>query len=136
MHIGPRNLTLIVIALAAFFAWQKLSPGNQEVVVLRTATLNGEDYFATLWVVEAENHLWIRAETPTRRWLPAVRADPEVVVRRHGRDRRYVAKIYDDPEAREYVDSLFRAKYGLADAVRAMFTRRETIPIRLALRRG
>jgi len=136
MHIGTRKLAIAAIALACFFGWQKLSPGAQEVVVLRTETLDGQDHYATLWVVEAENYLWIRAETPTRRWLPAVRANPEVIVRRHGRDRRYQAKIFDDPDARAYVDALFRAKYGMADAVRDLFTRRETIPIRLAARAG
>jgi hypothetical protein len=136
MHIGSRNLALAAIALACFLGWQKLSPGAQEVVVLRTQTFDGQDHYATLWVAQAENYLWIRAETPTRRWLPAVRAHPEVILRRHGRDRRYTAQIFDDPEARAYVDSLFRAKYGLADWVRGVFTRRDSIPIRLALRQG
>jgi hypothetical protein len=42
--------------------------------------------------------------------------------------------LWDTPEGRAYVDPLFRAKYGLADQVRALFRRGGTVPIRLYLR--
>ncbi|MDH5566277.1 MAG: hypothetical protein OEY15_06390 [Myxococcales bacterium] len=131
MYLRSRGFALASIALALFLGWKVLARGAHEVVVLRTETLQGQDHYATLWVVDAEKFVWIRAESPTRRWLPAVRKNPQVTLRRGGRDLRYRATIWDTPEARAYVDPMFRAKYGLADTARAILTQRETIPIRL-----
>ena len=133
MRFGQRTLLLILLGLTCVLAWRALSRGAQEIAVLHTSTVNNEDHFATVWVVDDDPYVWIRAEDPARRWLPAVREDPRVSLRRAGRVYGYRAMLWDTPEGRAYVDPLFRAKYGLADQVRALFRRSGTIPIRLDL---
>jgi hypothetical protein len=134
MRISQRSLLLILLGLSCFLAWRTLSRGTHEIAVLHTSTVENRDHFATVWVVDDGPYLWIRAEDPARRWLPAVREDPSVSLRRAGRVSGYRAALWDTPEGRAYVDPLFRAKYGLAEEVRALFRRAETIPIRLDLR--
>lgn len=134
MHISQRSLLLILLGLCCFLGWRALSRGAHEIAVLQTATVGNQDHFATLWVVDDGPYVWIRAEDSTRRWLPAVREDPNVTLRRRGHEYAFAATVWDTQEGRAYVDPLFRAKYGLADEVRALFKRRETIPIRLVPR--
>ena len=131
MHISRRSLLLILLGLSCFLAWRSLSRAAHETAVLHTSTVENRDYFATVWVVDDGPYLWIRAEDPARRWLPAVREEPSVSLRRAGREYAYRAALWDTPEGRAYVDPLFRAKYGLADEARAFFRRTGTIPIRL-----
>ena len=133
MRFSRRNLLLILLGLSCFLAWRSLSRAAHEIAVLHTSKVENRDYFATVWVVDDGPYLWIRAEDPARRWLPAVREDPNVSLRRAGREYAYHAALWDTPEGRAYVDPLFRAKYGLAEEVRALFRRTETIPIRLDL---
>jgi hypothetical protein len=126
-----RALTCLLIGVAGFHGWKSLSRAAQETVVLRTSTLRNADHFATLWVVDAPPHVWIRAEDRRRRWLAPVQADPDVELRRGGATFRYRAVPFDTPEARAWVDRLFREKYGLADRVRGLLGDRDTLPIRL-----
>jgi hypothetical protein len=60
-----------------------------------------------------------------------VQQNPNVQLRRSGRQRTYRAMVFDKPEARAYVDPRFREKYGLADRWRAWRDGSDTIPIRL-----
>ncbi|HZO08607.1 MAG TPA: DUF2255 family protein [Myxococcota bacterium] len=124
-------LAYLLLGCAVFFAWRSFSRAAQETVVLHTATLANQDHFATLWVVEDDGRIWIRAETRQRRWLAAVLARPEVELRRAGTTRRYQALPFDNPEAVATVDALFRTKYGLADRLRELATDRDPLPIRL-----
>ena len=124
-------LVYLLLGSAVFFAWKSVSRAAQETVVLHTSTLANQDHFATLWVVEDDGRVWIRAETRQRRWLAAVLAHPEVELRRAGTTRRYEAQPFDDPEAIAAVNALFRAKYGLADRLRELTTDRDPLPIRL-----
>jgi hypothetical protein len=121
----------LLLAGALVLGWRSFSRGAQETVVLRTSTVGNQDHFATLWVVDAHPYVWIRAEDRRRRWLGSVEAHPEVELRRNGRTLRYRATLYDTPEARAYVDAMFREKYGLADRVRDLLAPRDTLPIRL-----
>jgi hypothetical protein len=126
-----RTTVYLLIGAALFFGWRSLSRATRETVVLSTSTLGSQDRFATLWVVDDPPHVWIRAEDRTRRWLGAIEANPDVELRRAGRTLRYHATPYDTPEARDYVDALFREKYGFADRVRDSLGRRDPLPIRL-----
>ena len=134
MRFGQRTLLLILLGLTCVLAWRTISRGAHEIAVLHTSTYEHEDHFAAVWVVDDGPYVWIRAEDPARLWLPAVRAEPGVTLRRGGRQYAYRATVWDAPDARAYVDPLFRAKYGLADQVRALFRRSGTVPIRLDLR--
>ena len=124
-------VTWALLGAAVYFGWENLSPSAQETVVLRTSTLGNEDHFATLWVVDDPPHVWIRAENRQRRWLDSVLRHPEVELRRGDETLHLVATPYDTPDARAYVDAMFREKYGLADRLRELLTPRDTLPIRL-----
>ena len=124
-------LAYLLLGYAVFFGWRSFSPAAQETVVLHTGAVRNEEHFATLWVVEDEGRLWIRAETRQRSWLGPLETHPEVELRRAGRTRRYEAVPMDDPEAIAYVNALFREKYGLADRLRELTTARDPLPIRL-----
>jgi hypothetical protein len=126
-----QTVVYLLIGLAFFFGWKNFSRAAQETVVLRTSTLENQDRFATLWVVDDHPHVWIRAEDPRRRWLRPVQANPNVELVRGGRTLRYRATPFDTPEARTYVDAMFREKYGFADRVRESLGHRDTLPIRL-----
>lgn len=126
-----RLITWLLVGAGLYFGWQSFSRAAQETVVLHTSTLGNEDHFATLWVVDDPPAVWIRAETRERRWLPAVERNPNVELRRGGQTLRYSATPLDTDEARDYVDAMFREKYGLADRLRALLGPRDTLPIRL-----
>jgi hypothetical protein len=126
-----KAITYLLIGCAVFVGWKSFARGAQETVLLHTATVRNQDHFATLWVVDDGPRVWIRAENRERRWLGPVQVDPKVELRRRGRTQRYLAVPFDDPDAIAYVDALFRAKYGFADRVRALFDTRDPLPIRL-----
>jgi hypothetical protein len=126
-----KRLAYLLLVGALFFSWKSFSQAARETVVLHTGTVGSQDHFATLWVVDDDGRVWIRAETRQRRWLGPLQARPEVELRRGGQTRRYEAVPMDDPEAIAYVNALFREKYGLADRLREIVTTRDPLPIRL-----
>jgi hypothetical protein len=132
LHVTHRTLALVVIAAVLAAGWSALRAGEREIAVLRVFDGTGADVFATLWVVDDEaGFAWIRANRPDRRWLTIIERNPKVELRRQGRNRRYVAHVFDTPDARAYVAPRFRAKYGLADRWREWTSGRDTIPVRL-----
>ena len=134
MHLSRGKVLFLLIALGVFYAWQNLSLAAHESVVLHISPAsNNQDTYATLWVVDDGQHLWLRSENPRRHWLADLRDNPLVELRRNGRTLNYRANVYDNANARAYVDPMFRAKYGFADELHAMLTRRDSVPIRLEL---
>ncbi len=131
MRVTRGWILFFSIAVAVFFGWQNLSRSAHETAVLHTPNVRNWDTYTTLWVVEDEHNLWIRAESRQRLWLDSLRGNPRVELRRNGRTFSYRANLYDTAETRAYVDPMFREKYGLADHLRALVTRRDTVPIRL-----
>lgn len=104
---------------------------NVEVVTLHTqATAASFDHFARVLIADDERSAWIRAETPDRLWLEAIREHPEVIIERNGRTRRYEADIWEGG-AHDRVDRLFREKYGFVDRVLDWAWRRDPVVIRL-----
>lgn len=134
MDLTRKGMLVFLIGLALFFGWKNLSRAAQEIVVLRTLGVRYEDHFATLWVVDDDHFVWIRAENRKRRWLSHLRENPNVDLRRSGQTIAYRATFFDTPEARAYVDPKFRAKYGFADWIRELLGDRDTLPIRLEAR--
>jgi hypothetical protein len=131
MRLNRRTLQITLGVLVAYLGWQNLSFANSEVVVLRTFGTGHVEHYASLWMIEDGRHLWVRADNRERRWLRHVRANPQIELSRDGQTRSYLATFFDYPDAREYVDSRFRQKYGFADWVRALTEDRDTLPIRL-----
>ena len=131
MHLTHRTLVLAGIALVMGFAWFALNAGTRDVGVLRTFDVLGKDLYTTLWVADDGEFVWIRANRPDRKWLFHVQQNPNVQLRRFGRQGAYRAVVFDKPDARAYVAPRFRAKYGLADRWREWRYGNDTIPIRL-----
>lgn len=131
MNLSRRAVALVAAGLALSLAWKSLARGAQETAVLHTIAVNHQDRFATLWLVDDGRRVWIRAENRQRRWIRDVRENPDVELRRAGRSYAYRAVPFDTPEARRYVDALFREKYGFADWLRARLGSRDPLPIRL-----
>lgn len=128
--ISRKILLWALLVSLGMLAWNKIAA--QETVMLQ---ISGErdDHYARLWVVEAKPYLWIRAETPKRRWLEPLREHPNVFLWRGDQRLGLHAVIWEDrvSDGHAYVDSLFRQKYGLVDQARSLLRKEPTILIRL-----
>jgi len=131
VYITHRTLVLAGIAVALALAWSAIHGAGQDVGVLRTFDVQGMDFYTTLWVIDDGEFVWIRANSPDRKWLSYVRKNPDVQLRRFGRQRAYRAMVFDKPEARAFVGPRFREKYGLADRWREWRYGSDTVPVRL-----
>lgn len=131
MRIQRRTLVLALCAIGLYYAWQALGRSVDEVATLYAPGLGTDDHYTRVWVVEDRPYTWIRAERPTRSWLPAVRGNPNVTLTRHGQRAAYRAEVREDAETVAFVDALFREKYGLADEARELLAPRQSVPIRL-----
>jgi hypothetical protein len=131
MRIQRRTLVLALCAVALYYGWKALGRSADEVATLYAPGIGTDDHYTRVWVVEDRPYYWIRAEKPTRSWLPAVRGNPDVTLTLRGQRLALRADIREDPETVIFVDTLFRAKYGLADAARDVLTERHSVPIRL-----
>jgi hypothetical protein len=131
VHVNRRTLALAGIAVVLVLAWSALRVGARDVGVLRTFDVQGKDLYTTLWVVDDAGFVWIRATRPDRNWLSHLQQNPNVQLRRSGRQRTYHAMVFDKDEVRAHVDRRFREKYGLADRWREWREGNDTIPIRL-----
>ncbi|MBW2270896.1 MAG: hypothetical protein JRH16_20240 [Deltaproteobacteria bacterium] len=135
MRVTRRPILVFATTIALLLGWSAVRAGEREIAVLRTFDGHGQDRFTTLWVVDdASGFVWIRAHRPDRHWLSQLHEGPPVELRRGGRSRRYVARIFDDDRTRAYVAPWFRDKYGLADFWRDWSGGRDTVPVRLQVR--
>ena len=126
------KVIFVLIAVIAFFGWNNLSVSANKTAVLHIpAIARNQDTFVTLWVVEDQRSLWIRAERRQRLWLDLLRGNPLIELTRNGHTVTYRANPLDDLEAQAYVDGIFLKKYGLADQLRGLLMLRDTVPIRL-----
>jgi hypothetical protein len=128
--LSRKVLFFALCTALGMFGWNTISA--QETVMLHIPAEH-EDYYATLWVVEAKPYLWIRAETPTRSWLEPLRENPNVYLWRGEVRRRYHAVIWENRggDAHAYVSALFREKYGWFDYARSLLRTTPTTLIRL-----
>jgi hypothetical protein len=131
MRLNRRTLWVTLLVLAAYWGWENLSLATSEVVVLRTFGTGHVEHYASLWVIDDGQHFWIRADNRERSWLEPMRANRQIEISRNGQTDSYLATFFDDPDARVYVDSRMREKYGFADWLRELIDDRDTLPIRL-----
>lgn len=131
MRIDRRTLMLILLGVAAFWGWQKLSYATGEIAVLRTLGSGSVEHYATVWYVHANRSLWIRAERRDLPWLAEIHANPRVELAIDGTTRSYHANPMDIPKYQAYIDTEFRKKYGAMDWLRALRGGRDTLPIQL-----
>jgi hypothetical protein len=125
-----RGILGIGLGAALVLAGVDWAEKNVEVVTLHVAG-RSSDFYPRLFVVDDAPAIWIRAERPDRLWLSAVRENPAVTVHRGDRDIAYHAQVGSSDAGHEWVDKLFRAKYGALDRLAAWVWRRDAVPIRL-----
>lgn len=103
-----------------------------EVVTLTSFGAGGAPFHTHLWVVDAEEMPWLRAGQPGERWLARIRANPRVLLRRHGTESRYTAVPVTDPATRDRINALMRQKYGWADrTISLLRDGKKSVPVRL-----
>jgi len=131
MSISRRTLLLALLAASGALAWQNLILATDEIAVLSTMGTGHTEHYASVWYVEANHALWIRAENREQPWLPDLLANPRIELAIGGQTRSYTAQPMDIPKYQAFIDAEFRKKYGLADWVRSLSGKRDTLPIQL-----
>lgn len=105
-----------------------------EVVTLYTRAAQGREYQTSLWVVEQQGRLWLRAGRPGSGWLKRLVETPEVRVERAGVVGDYRAVVV--MPQRERINALMADRYGWADQLIGLLRDPEAVtPIRLDPRR-
>ncbi len=104
---------------------------NVEVATLHTRGAIQEHYTRVFVVDDDGPVVWVRAERPDRLWLKALRRNPDVILRRAGRDVPYRAVPWNGTGGHQRIDALFRDKYGAFDMLSGFVWRRDAVPIRL-----
>ena len=105
-----------------------------EVVTLYTRDDRGREYQTSLWVVEQNGRLWLRAGQPGSDWLKRLVETPEVRLERAGvlGDYRAVVVV----SQRDRINTLMADRYGWADQMIGLLRDPEAVtPIRLDPRR-
>jgi hypothetical protein len=111
--------------------WHVSAPALSDVAILHVSDVENTDRYVTLWAVEDTGSIWLRAARPDREWLDWLRERANVELELGGESARYTAEIFEQPDARERVDELMRAKYGWADRARELLLGTDTVPVRL-----
>lgn len=103
-----------------------------EVVSLVTEDDHGAHYETTLWIVDQDGALFLRASRPRVQWLVRLRTHPGVEIRRGERLLHFVAHPDERPEVRARVNAAMAAKYGTANRLLGhLFDLERAVPIRL-----
>ncbi len=101
-----------------------------ETITLRSYRADGLAQETSLWVVEDQGQLWIRAGQPDSKWLARIRARPEVDVTRAGQEKHYRAVVVPGQLAR--INRLMAERYGWVDRALGMLRDSSaSVPIRL-----
>lgn len=106
---------------------------SSELVVLKTRDIDRQDFYTTLWAVDEDRWIWLRAISPNSPWLEHLSSGKPVELERNGETTRYEVSVIHDPRIRRQVDAWMREKYGLADRARELVWGRDTVPVKLEL---
>jgi hypothetical protein len=126
------GLGLAVLAVVVLMTGISAMSPSSEVVVLTSSDAGGEGLETTVWIVEDQGDLWLRAGNPDSEWLGRVRANPEIALERGDATLRYQAVLVDEDAARERVNELMAEKYGASNSMVSLWGDHSvSIPIRL-----
>jgi hypothetical protein len=104
-----------------------------EVVVLRTRAAGGAGRETRTWIADEAGGAWIEAASPERPFLWDVTTNPAVELWRHGRWRRCVALVAENPAGHEHIRRLLGEKYGWKDRwIGLLADTRRSLGLRLA----
>ena len=131
--VGMKGSTLlaVVAALALLAGWSAVQSAGQDIAVLRTFDFSGVDLYTTLWSLDDGRTVWIRANRPDREWLAQMRRNPDVELKRRGRNAKFRALLFERMRSEAYVEAGFREKYALADRWREWTNGNDTILVQL-----
>ena len=125
--MGIGVLVALGLVMGLMFAASEL---GGEVVTLVTSDTDGTLHETSLWIVEDEGALWLRAGNPDSSWLKRIRKTPAVTLTRAGKTVRYRAEVVLGRNGR--INQLMADGYGWADRViGGMRDAAETVAIRL-----
>jgi acyl transferase domain-containing protein len=95
----------------------EVGPGNT-LTTLATRNAEGTTFETSLWIIEDEGSLWLRAGNPDSSWLKRIRATPQVEVTRGDETVVYLAEVVSGRSGR--VNQRMAEEYGWADQVIAL----------------
>ncbi len=121
---------LALVGLAAIFGASEI---GGEVVTLQTIDADGSPVTTRLWIVEHDDHFWLRSGEPGSGWLQRLKANPKVIVERDGTPYEYNAvPIEGDPELRDRIHELMAENYAGAERLVSLIRDGNlSIPVRL-----
>jgi len=127
-----RFFLLLVAAVVGLVLLGATLLDEGEVVHLTTRNAKGAHYETSLWCVEWDAALWLRAGSERAGWLARLRAQPEVQLERAGKQHHFTATPVFDEATRQGVNAALAAKYGAPDRwIGRLFDRAHAVPIRL-----
>ena len=93
----------------------------------------GETHETRLWVVDHDDHAWLRTGNDQNAWLLRVTERPEIELTRGDQTERYRVGRVVNAETRDTINRLVLEKYGFAERiVRALgLDPARAIPVRL-----
>jgi hypothetical protein len=110
--MGIGVLVALALVFALMFAAREL---GGEVVTLTTLDGDGTRHETSLWIVEDDGSLWLRAGNSGSSWLTRLTLEPRVEVSRAGETASYRAEIV--PERSQRIDEKMADDYGWADSL-------------------
>lgn len=124
-------LVLVLIAVLLVGGLMAASELGGEVVTLTTVDADGRSYETSLWIVEDEDDLWLRAGMASNAWYHRLQRNPHVTLRwKDGREVKYEAVPMPDRTAR--INKRMAEDYGVADRmISLMRDSDESVAIRL-----
>jgi len=111
--LGRIIAIVILLPVLYFGAILVASEMGGEVAVLETQRPDGRSFETSIWVVELDRSVWLRAGNADSDWVARIRAQPEVFLTRGAGRTAYLANVVDGLGDR--VNLAMREKYGLAD---------------------
>jgi hypothetical protein len=133
MRIAVRVVLVLSGVVAALFAVGMIGAETGEVVVLHTTGADGASHTTRLWIVDDADGAWLRAGHDGSSWFRDLEARSDVEVERGGETLAVRAVPSRDPADRARINALTATKYGWAESLYGMVSRRDeaAIPIRL-----
>jgi hypothetical protein len=120
-----RIIAIVLLApLVYLVAILAASEWGGEVVALETFDVRGRRLETSVWIVQMQGDLWLRASDPKSAWLQRIRTEPAVFVTRRGKRTAYQTEIFEDYAS--WINRAMREKYGWADQLIS------TMPMRAA----
>jgi hypothetical protein len=133
MRIAVRVVLVLSGVVAVLFAVGMIGAETGEVVVLHTTGADGASHTTRLWIVDDADGAWLRAGHDGSSWFRDLEARSDVEVERGGETLAVRAVPSRDPADRARINALTATKYGWAESLYGMVSRRDeaAIPIRL-----